>query len=165
MKTRFLFLIFIITAGAMSAAAQSRTVTNNELAQYKQERVKAETDLRENYERLGFASPEEFDRRNKQSAKETADLAEKLRQEDLERERVTAQLRANARLAAAFNRPTQFTVEPIWPYANYIWSYVRHRPLLPIRHGYSQPGYFAGGQFWPTGSQTPTRPMFGHPRH
>ena len=49
MKIRVLFLVFIIITAAGAVFAQSKTVTNDDLSKYKQERVKAEAELRNNY--------------------------------------------------------------------------------------------------------------------
>ncbi len=162
MKIRILFLVFIITAGTGAVFAQSKTVTNADLSKYKQERVKAEAELRTNYAKLGFASPEERARRDAESAKESAELSARLRNERLERERVAAQNEANARYNAALLRAVapQNTVEYYTPsyYGGYYNGWWRPRPI--VRLGYQQPGYFAGGQFWPTGPATKPRPLW-----
>lgn len=90
MKIRLLFILTLISITAFSAAAQEqrRTVTNDNLEKYRQKRVAAERDLRENYERLGFPSPEEMDRQIEESRRARAELAERLRAENLERERL-----------------------------------------------------------------------------
>lgn len=89
MKIRLLFILTLISITAFSAAAQqTRTVTNDNLEKYRQKRVVAERDLRENYERLGFPSPEELEKNIQQSRIERAELAARLRAEDLEREQL-----------------------------------------------------------------------------
>ncbi len=89
MKIRLLFILTLISITAFSAAAQQRrTVTNENLEKYRQKRVVAERDLRENYERLGFPSPEELERRIEESRQARAELAERLRTENIERERL-----------------------------------------------------------------------------
>ena len=89
MKIRLLFILTLISITAFSAAAQQRrTVTNDNLEKYRQKRVAAERDLRENYERLGFPSPEELERQNEESRQARAELADRLRMENLERERL-----------------------------------------------------------------------------
>jgi hypothetical protein len=89
MKIRLLFILTLISITAFSAAAQQRrTVTNDNLEKYRQKRVAAERELRENYERLGFPSPEELDRQNEENRQARAELAERLRTENLERERL-----------------------------------------------------------------------------
>lgn len=89
MKIRLLFILTLISVTAFSAAAQQRrTVTNDNLEKYRQKRVAAERDLRENYERLGFPSPEEMDRQIEESRQARAELAERLRTENLEREQL-----------------------------------------------------------------------------
>ena len=159
MKIRFLFLVFIILAGAMSAWAQSRTITNAGLESYRQQRLDNEKYYRENYERLGLPSPEEIDRRNEDSAKELAELSNKLRTEELERERIASQ-RVTLFHQPSIYRPTIVVDNTIYGYhwrnRGYHWG--------PGRSQYVQPGYFAGGAFWPTGSATPSQPMWAPTR-
>ena len=84
MKQLFI-LIFILTA-AFTAFAQTKKITNADLEKYKQERLKAEREYRENYARLGFPSPEELARRNEQSQRDLAAYSSRLRQERLAEE-------------------------------------------------------------------------------
>lgn len=166
MKIRVLFLVFIIITATGSALAQNKTVTNDDLSKYKQERVKAEAELRNNYVKLGFPSPEERERRNAESAKESVELSARLRNERLERERIDAQNAANAQYAAALLRAAQQNVPEYYApsyFGGYYYGGRRPRPIGRV--GYQQPGYFAGGQFWPTGPATKPRPLFRVTRH
>ena len=160
MRFRIVFLICFTLAAAASLAAQTRSVSNANLEQYKQDRLKGEREYRDNYARLGLPSPEELDRRREQSRIETEQLSAKLREENLERERLESQRRANAR------RPVYVYVEPGSPLFDQVFfsSFVRSHGR-PMRHGFSQQGYFGGGQFWPTGPRTPPQPMFVPQRH
>jgi len=152
--------VFVLS---VSAAAQARSVTNTSLEAYKQERLKNEREYSKNYERLGLPSPEELDRRNEQSAKELTELSNKLRGEGLERERVALQRVAALRRASTYSLPLVVGLNDNVIY-NYYWRN-RGNHWKPRRHHYVQPGFFAGGQFWPTGSRTPSRPMFAATRH
>lgn len=158
MRSRIIFLMGFIFAFAISAVAQARSVTNASLEAYKQERVKNEREYRDNYERLGLPSPEELGRRSEQAAKEMAELSDKLRAEDLERERI-----ASRRFRPlAYSQPILVgSSDTIYGYS---WAGRRHY-FLPRRANYSQSGYFAGGRYWPTGSATSARPMIGRGRH
>ena len=160
MKMRIVFLICFILASVIVTAAQAKTVTNADLEKYSRERVKAEKDLRENYAKLGFSSPEEFERRNTADAKERAELASRLRQESEQRARLEAEREANASLAAAYYNYSRVQIEPQTENTVYFWSYGHRYRFLPRQTQYQQPGYFAGGQFWPTGSRTAPQPMF-----
>jgi len=167
MKIRVLFLVFIIITAAGAVFAQSKTVTNADLSKYKQERVKAEAELRNNYAKLGFPSPEERARRDEQSVKDTVELSARLRGERLERERIDAQNAANAQYNAALLRAFQQQSTPEYYAPSYFgggYYYGGRRPRPIGRVGYQQPGYFAGGQFWPTGPATKPRPLFKVPR-
>lgn len=158
-----LFVFCFIAATAAVGSAQSKTITNADLEKYRQERVKAQVDLRDNYARLGFPSPEERERRNAQSAKEAEELSARLKQEELTRERLEAE-RSAAEIRAGqfyYRAPQQTQVLPSYydnVYTYYWWNGRRYR-VPRINLPYQQPGYFAGGQFWPTGPSSPPRPL------
>jgi hypothetical protein len=96
MKRNLLFFVVFLSVAAGSVIGQTRTVTNADLEKFRQERLKAEKDYRENYARLGFPSPEELQRRSEQSSKETSELAAKFRAEARERQRLEAERRRQA---------------------------------------------------------------------
>lgn len=156
--TKKLSIIFCLVAiAALGAVAQTKVVTNADLAKYKTERLNAERELRENYARLGFASPEEMARREAESREQMFDLSAKLRRERLEREarRADEQRRAAPLVVPIYQTPQTaetLIVGGFW-YPRYSWR----RPS-PWR--YQQPGYFAAGQFWPTGPRTRSAPIF-----
>lgn len=154
MKTRCLFLVFIILLVTSGVAAQTKSITNADLESYRQQRLDNENFYRENYERLGMPSPEEIDRRNAVTAKEMAELSAKLRAEEAERERIRAEHKTISSPINSFYRTIvvdRFSYVQFYGVGHY-WN--------PRPHGYVQPGYFAGGAFWPTGSATPSQPVF-----
>lgn len=160
--TQKLFFVFcFIAVAAVAGIGQTRTITNADLEKYRQDRIKAETDLRENYARLGFPSPEERARQNAQAAKEREALSARLQKEELERERLDAErAAAEARSMTYYRRQQPTEVLPGYydfGYTYYWWNGRRYR--VPRSNFYQQPGYFAGGQFWPTGSSSPPRPL------
>ena len=89
---RSAFVVFCVLMSASVLAAQS-TVTNATLEKYRQKRLAAERDLRENYEKLGFPSPEELERQREESLIAREELANRLREERMQRERIEAELR------------------------------------------------------------------------
>lgn len=102
MRKNILLIVGLIFISANAIAAQNRVVTNDDLEKYRQKRLAAERDLRENYERLGFPSPAELDKQIEQSKVERSELAARLRAENLERERLDlerqrVELEANSR--------------------------------------------------------------------
>ncbi len=140
MRTSILFLIAIL---ACTAAAQTKTVTNADLAKFAEKRIKAEREYRENYERLGMPSPEELDRMNTADAKEREELSRRLRAERLRQESIDAQREA----AAAMRRPVTVYVEQrgggyysTYPYfyggGYYYPSRRRHRVKDPVFNRY-----------------------------
>jgi hypothetical protein len=99
MKVRSLFILSSMLSLLSAVSAQTKQVTNADLEKYRHQRLEAEKELRENYAKLGFPSPEELERQNAQDAKEREDLAVRLRQQRLEREMVEAeQLRLEAQI-------------------------------------------------------------------
>lgn len=146
---KLLFGVFALFAVVVNVDAQ--TVTNADLEKYRFERLKAEAELRENYTQLGFPSPEERARRDAESVKAAAELSAKLRAERLERERIEA---ARAQQPAQIEIVKGNAGQDLYWYTGY-WRV----PRWPRRQ-YVQPGYFAGGSFWPTGNRTRPRPLF-----
>lgn len=162
LKLRFALVSIFVFCGLLTA---QRTVTNADLERYKDQRVRAEDDLRVNYLRLGFPSPEELERREAERDRVRHDLALQIRRNELEEARVLNEWRL-AMAAAYANRPQTIVVENGGYYgggflqAGFRPGYWPGRP-----RGFQPTGYYAGGQFWPTGNQTPMRPMFGGRRH
>ncbi|HXG84229.1 MAG TPA: hypothetical protein VNI84_09395 [Pyrinomonadaceae bacterium] len=91
MKKRLLFILCLFSLASGAAVAQTKTVTNKDLEKFRQKRLQAERDYRENYAKLGFPSPEELKRQREQDRKELAELAERIRQENLEREKIQSE--------------------------------------------------------------------------
>jgi hypothetical protein len=82
LRTKLFFGSALVVLFSSGAYAQSKTVTNADLEKYRLKRVAAEKDLRENYEALGFPSPEERARSEAESRRERAALADRLRREE-----------------------------------------------------------------------------------
>ena len=171
MRSKITALMCFVLASVISLAAQTKSVTNADLEKYRQARLTAEREYRDNYEKLGMPSPEELDRRREQSLIETEKLSAKLRDEQLERDRLDAQRQQYE----SYNASPQVIYEQPYYDSGYFWSWgLGYGGRLGNRGGigsgigdrkpwlrptpYRQPGYFAGGQFWPTGSRTPSLP-------
>ncbi len=84
-KTIFLFL-FLGIFGSVSTFGQTRVIRNSDLEKFRQKRLQAEKELRENYRKLGFPSPEELERQNKESFRNLTELSNRLRQQRIDRE-------------------------------------------------------------------------------
>jgi hypothetical protein len=126
MKRNLLFFVVFLSVSAGSVIGQTRTVTNADLEKFRQERLKAEKDYRENYARLGFPSPEELQRRHEQSSKENSELAAKFRAEErleAKRNRQAAQYRS----VLLLNTPRQGYSSP------YFYSYPIYNNFYPGR--------------------------------
>ena len=121
-----LFILALVFAAANLAASQTKTVTNGDLEQFRQKRLKAERDYRENYEKLGFPSPEELERQSEQSKRELAELSRRIEAENARNESFF-QARANNLLTqiAAVDAQIAYLRGEVnrLPNQNYIYSY------------------------------------------
>jgi hypothetical protein len=147
---KYLFFVFLIALTAIAVTAQVKPVTNADLDKYRLDRERAEREYRENYAKLGFPSPEELARRREKSNLESQEFARTLRAERLEMERLDAERQR----ASVYYRYVPVDTWQQDGYYPYFWSY-GGRYHYPIRPVYSPPGYYAGGQFWPTPIRTP----------
>ena len=109
MKFRLLFILIFSFTFVVSASAQTRTVTNEDLEKFRQKRLAAERDLRENYARLGFPSPEELERQIEQSRADRTALSSRIEAENLQREHLNIERRRAEIEARRFNYQTQTT--------------------------------------------------------
>jgi hypothetical protein len=158
MTRRLLFVLCLISLAAVAGLAQARrTVTNADLESYRQQRVAAEQQLRDEYARLGFPSPEELQRRNMESEQQLIELSARLKAERLERERMDLE-REQMMLTLSSPAPDGYYDNGVGDsfYPAVLGSgFDRFRRGGRVR---TQQGYFAGGQFWPQGPRTPLRP-------
>lgn len=159
------YVLFVVFIGSMVAAAtaQTRVLTNSDLERYRLEREKAEREYRENYAKKGFPSPEELDKRRRQTEIENQEYLIRLNEQIRAAEKAAEQLR-NSYVYYTY-APSEAREQVVnYPY---IWSYGRGFGT-PARTINSQPGYFAGGQFWPTPVRTsppkPPKPPKTHPK-
>ena len=81
-------VFIVILMGVSYVGAQTLEITNADLEKFRAKRLAAEKELRENYARLGFLSPEELAKQAEKESKERTELVDKLRADRLERERV-----------------------------------------------------------------------------
>lgn len=86
MSKRLLFILCFTLGAGNFVFGQNRTVTNADLEKFRQKRVEAERDYRENYARKGFPSPEELDRQIEEDRVRKAELAQRLEAERLDGE-------------------------------------------------------------------------------
>lgn len=169
MKNKMLFILAVSLAAATSGFGQSKTVTNADLSKYKEKRLQAEREYRENYAKWGMPSPEELEQEREKSKVEREELSAKLRADRLEKERLEARRAEMEAEARARNASTVVVI----PQADgsYIYSYGpygyggwgRGNGRYFNNYGYSQRGYFAGGQFWAQ-PQRPRYPAFSAPK-
>jgi hypothetical protein len=81
MKKRAIFVFGIVFVFSAFVIAQTKTITNADLEKFRQKRLQAEKDLRENYAKMGFPSPEELERRNEESRRNLNEFSDRLREE------------------------------------------------------------------------------------
>ena len=153
---KILFFVCVLLSGVIAVTAQSKVVTNTDLDKYRAEREKATADYIENYAKRGQPSPEELDRRNEQSRKELSEVSAKIWLERQERERREAEMR----YVEYYSRPQRTEIVLVEGYQTYYYPNQYYYPNGRGQRQYQQPGYFAGGQFWPTGPRTQSQPLF-----
>lgn len=128
MKKRAIFVLGIMFVFSGFVIAQTKTVTNADLEKFRQKRLKAEKDLRENYAQMGFPSPEELKRRNEESQRELSELSNILREKRLERE--SREAKNNTYYYRQNNRNPNRTNNGFIDYGSYstpIYSYGQYR--------------------------------------
>lgn len=126
MKT---LMITVILMAAPAAFGQARTVDNFALDKYKHQRLAAEKDLRENYGKLGFPSPEELERRRQKDEDDKAALLDRLREERLERERIELERQQMAIEASRYQEAPPLVISDGqgYPYLPYVYEPQRRR--------------------------------------
>jgi hypothetical protein len=82
MKKRLLFILCLFFVAANSSAAQTRNVTNSDLEKFRQKRLQAEKEFRENHAKLGFPSPEDLEKQNAESRRRLSELSEQIEAEN-----------------------------------------------------------------------------------
>jgi hypothetical protein len=110
-------LVITILLLSFAVPAQVRTVTNADLEEFRERRLKAEKELRENYQRLGFPSPDEMARRDEESRRQRDELSARLARQRAEREAAEHRQEAEA-----------------------VWT--RQVPIYEDGVYYSAPGYY-----------------------
>ena len=130
-----LLLLLSVFAGA-HVSAQRRTVTNAELEKFKQKRLQAEQDYNDNFDRMGFPSPEELQRQIEQGRADSLALSERLAAERIERERLQIE-----RDRLAIERENLALERQAMEYANR----PDYSPLNDGYYGLGFPGYYNFG--------------------
>ena len=90
MKKRILLLLSLVFSLTAVGFAQTKTVTNKDLEKFRASRMEAERDYAENYEKLGFPSPQELKKQIEEDERRLRELSARLRSERLEREKAEA---------------------------------------------------------------------------
>jgi hypothetical protein len=148
MKKQIVVFLSLIFSVASVVFAQTKTVTNKDLEKFRQKRLQAERDYRQNYERLGFPSPEELEKNRIEDQKNLIEFSQQLQFQRLERE--AAQAEAEKQALWAQNQYLQSLVND----SNYQSSGF-YTGYSPDNYGYFnsyRSGYFGrynyGGRFF-----------------
>ena len=136
-------VVILAAVPAYSQRPATRTVTNMDLEKYRQERLQAERDYAENYDRMGFPSPEELQKQIEKSRQERIALSARLMDDRIQRERIQAELAAAVYAA----REDRYMVPAdtryfAWPYGGYYYNGIYAYPGRyrgPVRGGNGQP--------------------------
>lgn len=164
MKRSLLFFVVLIAVG-IPVFGQTKTVTNSDLEKFRQERLKAEKEYRENYGKWGFPSPEELERQREQNLKEATERIAQTRADRLEQERIDLEKRRLEEFnysRSPIYIPVRSFSSPYFvnyaPYGFYNSRFFRPRTRVPV------PGFgnFGGQKVRPGRSYLP--PFVGVPR-
>ena len=149
-------VVVFSAAVAVEAQYSVRTVTNEDLAKYRDQRLAAEKEYRENYEKLGMPSPEKLEEMRERDMESRLVLADQLRQARLESERIEtdrsrvmidAERLAMERMVAESQMASQRYESPVYYSGGY------------SSYGYG--GYGGYGQYGGYGYPGYNRPRFG----
>lgn len=166
MKKQIAVLLSLIFSLSVVSMAQTKTVTNADLEKFRQERLRAEREYRENYERLGFPSPEELERQREEDRIRREELSAQLKAERLQREAIQAQneqnqaiQRQNQYLRNIANQNNQNNGFYYGGYTNYSIGYgYGYYNTRRYRHpSYYNPNAFPNGRYVPI--STPYLPL------
>jgi len=162
--SRALLIFGLVISFAMVGVAQTPTVTNSSLAEFQKKRLAAERDYRENYERMGFPSPEELARQRAEDMAATIELSQQLKQDRLERDRLALDER---RLDLDVARLDEERESRIQMYAENATEYP---PQYGYREGFGNYGRYGYGRYGRYGNgrwNGPITPPFGgyYPRN
>lgn len=128
LKKTVLVLSFVLSFSAI-AFAQAKTVTNADLEKFRQKRLQSEKNYRENYERLGFPSPEERERKRVADEQNLIDFSQQLEAQRLEREAIRAEIENQSLL-----RQNHYAPSPVYP--NYNSGAYIYGGYAPFYNGY-----------------------------
>ena len=156
MRSRSFFVLVSILAFAGIGAAQ-RQVTNADLETYRDQRIRAQAELRQDYARLGFPSPAELERREKERNRHIDQLANTLRQQSLDENKSYREYEA-----AFASRPQQVIVQQ--PEEDPYHAGDITDPAYPVYGypSYGYPGYGYPGYGYPNNNNG--YDIFGLPR-
>jgi hypothetical protein len=134
MKKTVLFLSLILSFSTI-AFAQTKTVTNADLEKFRQKRLQNEKNYRENYERLGFPSPEELERKRVEDEENLIEFSQQLETQRLQREAIRAEIENQYLLMQS-----QYPPSP--DYSNYDSGAYTYGGYLPFNYGYNNYGRY-----------------------
>ena len=121
--------IFFLAVCASAQRGSGRTVTNADLEKYREARVKADEDYRQNYAQRGLPSPEELERMETERQDRLSELSSRLESKRLLKEYAE-------QMSRAANADSQQPVIYVAPQDNYGYSF-----------GYIPFGGFGGTRF------------------
>jgi hypothetical protein len=144
MKQRSLCVLFVMLFLSGFVVGQTQTVTDKDLEKFREKRLKAERDYRENYERLGMPSPEELERRRVEDRKVLIEWADKLRRERYERDVREAELAWRAYESS--QRQTVHDIQVVSGYSKPYYAPYYNYARRPFKRRFGQSfGWRAGG--------------------
>jgi hypothetical protein len=175
-KIAVVFCVFFSLSMAVAAQTSRRTVTNFDLEKYRDQRVAAEREYRDTYAQRGMLSPDEIKAASDARIQQTLDLAERMRSDQIEQQRLALQAQAQQIEIEELRSQQPAPQSAFYPYDSSIWSYGVFSDFgggfrgRNFRVGTGRDYYVGGGNVWPGRLGTrpqPLRPTFrtGSPHH
>lgn len=141
MKKHFVVFLSLIFSVSSVAFAQTRTVTNRDLEKFRQKRLQAEQQYRENYEKMGFPSPDELERKRLEDQRDLIEFSQRLEVSRLQRE--AAQAAAENQAILARNQYLQSQLyNSGYPASGYYYGYSPYYGYGGFYNYYPNNGYY-----------------------
>jgi hypothetical protein len=176
-KLLFVFCFMAVATG-VATAQYNKVVTNADLEKYRAERLRAEQELKNDYAKLGFSSPEERAKRDAESQRLLIEMSDRIRSQRLEGERIDAERQAAETMAWAVYNGLATQQSQAQPQSQSYYSegyviggfggyggYGGYGPYRQPRYQYYRQdgGYVSGGSYWPSGPRMLPQPVIPVP--
>jgi hypothetical protein len=145
---KLLISLIVLSLSSFVFGQERKKITNSDLEEFKQKRIKAEEDYRKNYKRLGMPSPEELEQREAERQQRLAEFSRQATENQRQNENYWQSQARNLRSEIA-NLDAQISI-----LRQQISRVPNQQPVI-YSYGYYSPNYY------PQSPQIQTRPIYG----